>query len=151
AKAGGTALTATPASLDFGGQSMNTTSPVQIVTITNTGTGAVTVSAAGTSDAQFILTHDGGALAEGASCQAGVAFLPAIAPGALLSTAPAGGSLTVTSNAATSPNAVPLAGTGEKSLVSHSYRSILRRAPDAGGKAFWTGEAGRVQALGLGV
>ena len=46
---------------------------------------------------------------------------------------------------------VALAGTGERSLVTHYYRSILRRAPDAGGKAFWEGERARVSALGANV
>ncbi|MBX3674519.1 MAG: DUF4214 domain-containing protein [Burkholderiales bacterium] len=150
-KAGGLALTATPTALDFGGQSMGTTSPAFQVTLANTGTGAVTVNAVATTDAQFVVSHGCGALAEGASCLASVAFQPAVLPGALLSEAPAVGSLTVTSNAATSPNSVPLAGTAEKSLVSHYYRSVLRRAPDAGGKAYWTGEAARAQALGLSV
>jgi hypothetical protein len=43
---------------------------------------------------------------------------------------------------------VGLAGTGEKSLVTHYYESILCRAPDAPGKAFWQGEASRIAALG---
>jgi hypothetical protein len=46
---------------------------------------------------------------------------------------------------------VTLSGTGEKSLVTHYYRSILRRAPDAGGKVFWDGEAARMQSLGVNV
>ncbi len=43
---------------------------------------------------------------------------------------------------------VPLAGVGERSLVTHYYRAILRRAPDAGGKAFWESEKVRLQGLG---
>jgi hypothetical protein len=35
--------------------------------------------------------------------------------------------------------------------VTHYYRSILRRAPDAAGKAYWEGEAARVAALGANV
>jgi hypothetical protein len=59
------------------------------------------------------------------------------------------GIVTVTTSAGTLT--VPVVGTGEKSLVTHYYRSILRRAPDAGGKAYWSGEAARVQALGMNV
>jgi len=35
--------------------------------------------------------------------------------------------------------------------ITHYYRSILRRPPDAGGKAFWEGEISRVRALGASV
>jgi len=42
-------------------------------------------------------------------------------------------------------------GTAAGSLVAHFYRSILRREPDAGGQAYWDGEAARVQALGVNV
>ena len=45
----------------------------------------------------------------------------------------------------------PLAGTGEKSLVTHYYRSILRRAPDTSGKSYWDAEAARVLAFGVNV
>lgn len=38
-----------------------------------------------------------------------------------------------------------------KSLTSHYYQSILRRTPDAGGQAFWDGEADRVRVLGANV
>jgi hypothetical protein len=43
---------------------------------------------------------------------------------------------------------VALAGTAEKSLVTHFYDSILRRDPDSTGKAFWSQEALRLQQLG---
>jgi hypothetical protein len=46
---------------------------------------------------------------------------------------------------------VALTGVGEKSLVTHYYRSILRRAPDSGGKAFWESEATRMQIIGVNV
>ena len=37
------------------------------------------------------------------------------------------------------------------SLVTHYYQSILRRAPDTGGKAYWDSEALRVSGLGANV
>jgi len=46
---------------------------------------------------------------------------------------------------------VPTRGAGESSLVRHFYRSILRRVPDLGGKAFWEAEAARVAGLGSNV
>ncbi|HET9650744.1 MAG TPA: DUF4214 domain-containing protein, partial [Usitatibacter sp.] len=55
------------------------------------------------------------------------------------------------SNAATSPNSVALAGTAQKSLITHYYESILRRAPDAGGAAFWASEADRMVSDGANV
>ncbi|MBX3674423.1 MAG: DUF4214 domain-containing protein [Burkholderiales bacterium] len=151
AEAGSLALSANPASLAFGGQSMGTNSPAEAITVTNTGNGTVSISGVASSNAQFMQANDCTTLAVGASCTVSVTFSPAISAGTLLSTVSANGSLIVTSNAATSPNAVPLSGTAEKSLVSHYYRSILRRAPDAGGKSFWEAEAARVQALGLNV
>jgi hypothetical protein len=80
-----------------------------------------------------------------------VTFTPAVAGGALLSTTSVTGNLTITSNGVGSPNVVSLTGTGEKSLVTHYYRSILRRAPDGGGKAFWESEATRLSGLGANV
>jgi hypothetical protein len=44
--------------------------------------------------------------------------------------------------------AVSLTANGEHSLVTHYYRAILRRAPDAPGKSFWEGEATRMSAAG---
>jgi hypothetical protein len=61
----------------------------------------------------------------------------------------AGGTLTVTS--ATSSGSTSLTGVGERSLVTHYYGSILRRAPDPGGKAFWEAEAARLQSIGANV
>ena len=132
-------LSATPPSLDFGGQSMNTTSPALSVTLTNTGASPLSVSSL-TASTWFAVTHDCATLAAGASCTASVTFMPA-AQGAL------NGTLTV--QASTGTLLVPLAGTGERSLVTHYYRAILRRAPDAGGASYWAAEAARVQALGL--
>jgi hypothetical protein len=142
---GGTpgAITPSPASVDFGGQSLMTTAPAIAVTFTNTGGAPVNIASIGVST-YFAVTHNCGALNAGASCTANVTFTPT-AQGALA------GTLTVTSDAAGSPNSVPLAGTGERSLVTHYYRSILRRAPDGGGKAFWEGEAARMQSIGVNV
>jgi hypothetical protein len=37
----------------------------------------------------------------------------------------------------------------QPSLVTHYYNSILQRAPDPGGQAYWEGEVARTQALGI--
>jgi len=60
------------------------------------------------------------------------------------------GTLTVTT-VQQGAGVVAIAGTAEKSLVTHYYRSALRRAPDAGGKTYWEGEAARVFGLGANV
>ena len=129
------------ASLDFAGQSMNTTAPAQVVTIANQGGSAATVNSITTSS-HFAVTHNCSTLAAGGSCTANVTFTPT-AQGSL------NGTLTIAATSGTTTMA--LAGTGEKSLVTHYYHSILRRAPDAGGKSYWEAEAARVQALGVNV
>ena len=131
-------LTPAPGNLAFGGQSMQTTSPSLAVTISNSGGGPATVTSI-TAPAHFGVTHNCTTVNPGASCTANVTFTPT-AEGAL------SGNLTITGNAGT--QTVALTGTGEKSLVTHYYRSILRRAPDDGGKTFWNAEAARLQALG---
>ena len=150
-QAGALALAATPASVGFGGQSMGTTSPAQAVTVTNVGNGPVTVSGVSATNAQFAQTNNCTTLAVGASCTVYVSFSPAVSAGALLSTVAANANLAVASNAAVSPTNVALSGTAEKSLVTHYYRAILNRAPDAAGKAFWEGEAARLAGLGVDV
>ena len=140
-----------PPSVDFGGQSMGTTSPPRTVTVANTGPGSLSVTGVALSNPQFAQTNDCGSLASGASCTILVTFTPAPAAGPLNSTVAVAGTLNVASSAPGSPHAVAVAGTGEKSLVTHFYRAILRRAPDAPGKSFWDGEAARVAGLGVNV
>jgi len=142
-------LTAAPASLDFGGQSMATTSPGRTVKLTNISNTAVTVSGITTDSAPFAQASACGTLVPGDSCTVTVTFSPPVAAGALLSSVPASANLSVSSTAPLLQ--VPLAGSGEKSLVAHYYRSVLRRAPDVGGKAYWEGEATRVVGLGADV
>jgi hypothetical protein len=138
-----------PASLDFGGQSMATTSPAQTFTLTNIGASTVSVASVTPDSAQFAQSNNCATLAAGQACTVTVTFSPPVAAGPLLSTVPASGNLAVASNAAAL--SVPVSGTAEKSLVSHYYRSVLRRAPDSSGKAFWESEATRVVGLGAGV
>jgi hypothetical protein len=144
------ALAALPASVDFGGQSMGTTSPAIAVTLTNGGGSAITVTSL-TASSQFGVTHNCAALAAGASCVANVTFSPAATGGALNSTLAVAGTLTVATNEGAGPFVMNLAGLAEKSLVTHYYRSILRRAPDTGGVPYWESEAARVAGLGANV
>lgn len=135
------ALNPSPASLDFGGQSMQTTAPALALTIANGGGGPVTVASISVS-APFAVSHDCATVAPGASCTANVTFTPAL-QGA------AAGTLTIESSEGAL--AVPVAGTGELSLATHYYRSILNRVPDAGGKAYWEADAARLAPLGADV
>jgi hypothetical protein len=130
-----------PAVLAFGGQSMRTTAPALAITFANGGLSAVTVTSI-TAPAHFAVTHDCATVAAGGSCDASITFTP-MAEGVLDAV------LTIQSSAGT--KTVGLTGTGERSLITHYYRSILRRPPDGGGKSFWQGEAARLQSIGANV
>jgi hypothetical protein len=137
------ALTLTPTSLDFGGESMLTTSPALTVTITNSDTNPVVVSAVTAPTPPFTVTHNCATVSSGASCVVNVTFTPVV--GNTVQSA----LLTIQSTAGL--QTVLMTAIGEASLVTHYYRSILGRAPDAGGKAFWESEATRMRGLGADV
>jgi hypothetical protein len=100
------ALQLSPASVDFGGVVVGEQSGASVITLTNTGTGVLTLTqiavsgpfAAGASTC-------GTSLAPGGSCTQQVSFAPG-APGT------ASGALTVTDDAAGSPHSATLSGTG---------------------------------------
>jgi len=102
-----------PTSLTFGNQTLNTTSAAQTVTLTNTGTGPLTIiSIAASGD--FAQTSTGASacpitppatpLAAGASCMISVTFTPTMAGTRM-------GTLTIMDNATGSPHTVSLTGT----------------------------------------
>jgi len=101
-----------PTSLAFGNQALTTTSAAKTVTLTNTGTAALTINSIAASG-DFAETSTGAAacpitpatLAAGANCTISVTFTPT-ALGARA------GTLTITDNAGGSPHTVPLTGTG---------------------------------------
>ncbi len=140
--------TAGPTTLAFGGQSMGTTSPSMRVIVTNTAAQSIPITSVAIS-AQYAVTHDCTTLAAFASCSVDVTFQPATATGGLNSALLVAGQLTLRSGSET--KVVTLSGSAEKSLVTHYYRSILRRAPDTGGHAFWQAEAARVAGLGANI
>jgi hypothetical protein len=86
--------------------------------------------------AAFELAHDCPAtLAAGASCTAAIAFAPRPPP---IDTSHA--QLRVATDPASADSiAVALQGTVEYALVTHFYQTILRREPDADGRAYWLG------------
>ncbi len=105
----------TPASLTFAAQGMNTVSPAQTVTLSNTGTAALSISSlvmGGTNPAQFTLSGSstckaGLSVAVGGSCTIALQFSPTPnqAPGAKSAT------LTITDNATPTTQVISLSGT----------------------------------------
>jgi subtilase family serine protease len=99
-----------PTSLSFGQVNLGSGSSMQSVTVSNTGNASLNISATGTVGTNwqdFVIMHDcaGDSISPGGSCALGVNFIPQ-ATG--LRTA----SLSVTDNAAGSPQTVSLTGTG---------------------------------------
>ena len=140
-----------PGTIGFGGQSMGTTSPATPLVVMNVGSGTVVFNGVATSDPQFVQAGNCTNIGPGMACTINTSFKPAVTSIALGQSAAVTGQLTLNSNAAGSPHAIALSGAAERSLVTHYYRSILRRAPDAGGKAFWEAEAQRLAGLGINV
>ena len=94
-----------PASLAFGSVTVGSSSSARTVTLTNSGSAALSISAI-TAASPFSASHAcGSTLAAGASCAIEVVFTPSGAGAA-------SGSLSVSSNASGSPHTVGLTGTG---------------------------------------
>ncbi|MBC7733534.1 MAG: choice-of-anchor D domain-containing protein, partial [Bacteriovorax sp.] len=94
-----------PGSLAFGNQTTGVASTARTVTLSNTGSGALSIASI-TTTSGFGVTHGCGAsLAASASCALSVTFTPAVAGAAT-------GSVSVASNAVGSPHVVSLSVTG---------------------------------------
>lgn len=99
------ALSLNPGAIAFGNQTVGQTSAARNVTLTNTGTAALALSSI-TASSGFGVSHNcGTSVAAGASCTLQVTFAPTAAGAA-------SGSISVASNAAGSPHAVILSGSG---------------------------------------
>jgi Abnormal spindle-like microcephaly-assoc'd, ASPM-SPD-2-Hydin len=107
-----------PSSLTFASTTVGQSSAPQSVTVSNTGSGSLTISSIGVSGASagdFGQTNNcPGSLAAGASCTVSVTFTPT-ASGAR------NASVVIADNAGGSPHSVPLSGTG--ALPSSTYLS----------------------------
>ena len=136
--AGTQLLAASPPALDFGGVSMGTAALPQTVTVSNPGAALVAVTAIAAPPFAAI-AGDCATVPAGGSCQLSIRFAPN-------SEGPRAG-LVAISYSGGGPTTIAVAGTGERSLVTHYYRSVLRRAPDEPGKAFWANEAVRLAGL----
>src|SRR6202043_2278965 len=100
-----------PTSLTFGNQNVNTTSAAQTVTLTNSGTAALTITSI-VASAPYAQTNTCPAsVAAGANCSINVTFTPTV-------TGSQPGTITVTDNATGSPQTVALSGTGAVSSAS---------------------------------
>lgn len=105
-----------PTSLDFGTQSISSTSAAQSLTVTNTGNGplAITGIQAG---GDFSQSNDCATLSPNSTCAVLVTFTPAVA-----GVRP--GTITFTDSAGNSPQVVPLTGSGLASGLSVAPSSI---------------------------
>ena len=111
----GTAAKLSPTSLSFGTQAIGVTAAAKTVTLKNVGTTSLTITTiaiTGTNTGDFAQTHTcGSSLAASASCTISVTFKPT-ASGARSA------SLSITDNAAASPQQVSLSGTGTTAKLS---------------------------------
>jgi len=98
-----------PTSLNFGDQTLSTTSTVRSIILTNTGSGVLTItSVVASGDFAVVtvpVTNCGGTLASLATCSLNVTFTPTATGGRT-------GAVTVTDNAAGSPHVATLSGNG---------------------------------------
>lgn len=93
-------------SINFGVQLIATTQPAQTVTLTNSGNFVLNIASITLSGSTFRQSNTCGAsLAPAASCTISVTFLPT-------TTTASTGTITIVSNASTSPNVLTLAGNG---------------------------------------
>jgi hypothetical protein len=114
-----------PSSLNFGNQSQGTASPAQTVTLTNNGTSALTINSITTTGANagdFGETNTCGAsVAAGGNCTISVTFTPS-------TQAAESANLSIADSDPSSPQVVPLSGTGTAPVTSFS----ITLSPTAG-------------------
>jgi hypothetical protein len=104
-------LTLSQPSIGFGLVSMGTTSIPRTVTVSNTGSAALAITSIVSSSAEFKATHDcATSLAPGAGCKLTVSYAPV--------TDNAAETVTIASNAFSSPNSVVLTGQGTTAVLS---------------------------------
>ena len=111
------AVSLSPTDLDFGSQPVDVASDVQTVTLTNSGEGDLTISGISTTG-YFAATHNCGAtVPQGGQCTIEIAFNPKEG-GSLF------GTVTVSSNAASTPQIISLKGTGIPPTMALSVDSL---------------------------
>ena len=110
-------VTLSAQSLSFGDQVVGTTSESQPVTVTNSGTAALTVSGISASTGFSQSNNCSSTLVAGSSCTINVSFEPTMAGST-------SGTVSVTDNASGSPQTVSLSGTGTSPSVTLSPNSL---------------------------
>jgi hypothetical protein len=113
----GPAISLSPASLAFGNQKVGTTSPAQSLTLRSTGTTALKVTDIAAAGDFAQSNNCPSSLEPGAHCTVKVSFTPA-------ATGSRTGTLSVTDNAAGSPQQIALSGNGVVPVVSLSPSSL---------------------------
>jgi len=112
----GPVVSLSPASLTFAAQTVSTQSAPQTITLTNTGNGALSPLKIGRTG-DFAQTNTcGNSVAVGASCTISVTFSP-------VGAGSQSGTITLTDNAADSPQTIQLSGTGIDFAISSSTPS----------------------------
>jgi hypothetical protein len=143
---GASALTASPASLSFGGEAVGSASAAQTVTVSNPGSTAATVSGVSVTGAFSQANTCGASIAAGGTCTVSVKFAPAAAGAAA-------GTLSVASSAPGSPLTVALSGTGtspttdlalDKPVTASSYTQayVPANAVDGNSSTYWEANNG---------
>jgi len=128
-----------PAALSFGTVSVGATGPVQVVTLTNTGSAALNLTSihiTGTNASDFATVTSGsspcpvssGSLAIGVSCTAGVQFAPQ-------TSGAKSAALVFTDNAAGSPQSVPLTGMAQSPAIQIAPTSLTFASQSVGTKS----------------
>jgi hypothetical protein len=122
-------LAVSPASLSFGSIAVDSSSS-QPVTLSNTGTGALTISAASASSAGFSVSGFSlpATLNPGQNAALNVTFAPR-------SAGSTSGTLSIVSNAPDSPALIPLSGTGAQGQLSASPANVSFGSVLVGGNA----------------
>jgi hypothetical protein len=117
----GSIASLTASALTFSSQALGSTSPSQVVTVNNTGNVTLNITAvavSGANSGDFAQTNScGSPVAAGSSCTISVTFTPA-APGSRSAT------VTLTDDAAGSPQAISLTGTGSGPIAGLSAPSL---------------------------
>jgi parallel beta-helix repeat protein len=110
--------TVSPASLAFPDQFVGTTSAPMIVTLSNSGSGALSIGSIGINGGPFLQTNNCPAsLAAGSSCAINVSFSP-VGRGSVT------GTLMIEDNSSGSPQTVSLSGTGVAPVASFSSTAL---------------------------
>jgi hypothetical protein len=106
-----------PTSLTFASQALDTSSPAQTVTLTNTGAGPLTITSVSTTGDYSQTNTCGGSVAAGATCAISVVFTPT-------ATGTRSGTVVVTDNATNSPQTATLTGTGATASITFTPTNL---------------------------